>query len=68
MRHPKIALSDSGLMAYLAPFDEDRLQTDPVLTGGLLETFVAMELRKSIGWSRSRPEPNRTRRRTDTGG
>jgi len=56
VRHPKIALSDSGLMAHLAPFDEDRLQTDPVLTGGLLETFVAMELRKGIGWSGSRPQ------------
>ena len=56
VRHPKIALSDSGLMAHLAPFDEDRLQTDPVMTGGLLETFVAMELRKGIGWSGSRPQ------------
>lgn len=26
------------------------------LTGGLLEAFVAMELRKQIGWSRIRPE------------
>lgn len=55
VRHPKISLTDSGLMAELSQFDEARLRLDPALAGPLLETFVTMEVRKTAGWSVLRP-------------
>ncbi|MBA3574795.1 MAG: ATP-binding protein [Pseudonocardiales bacterium] len=55
VRSPKMFLSDSGLTAHLLGIDRERLTTEPHLVGPLLEGFVAMELRKQIGWSRVRP-------------
>lgn len=55
VRSPKMFLSDSGLTAHLMGIDRERLTTEPHLVGPLLEGFVAMELRKQIGWSRVRP-------------
>jgi predicted AAA+ superfamily ATPase len=49
-----VYLLDTGLAAYLLGLDAARLTADPNLRGPLLETFVAAELRKQIGWSRRR--------------
>lgn len=54
LRHPKVVLCDTGLAAHLQAVDAERLRRDPSLVGPLLETFVAMELFKHIGWSKAR--------------
>jgi len=51
----KITLCDSGLGAYLLGMDQSRLLNDPQVYGQVLESFVAMELLKQIGWSKTRP-------------
>ncbi len=50
VKAPKIYLSDTGLLAHLLGWDASH---DPLAreTGMLLENFVAMELRKHMGWS-----------------
>ena len=55
IKSPKIVLGDTGLAAHLLGLDEARLMTEPHHLGGLLENFVAMEIVKDIGWSRTRP-------------
>ncbi len=55
VRSPKLILCDSGLAAHLQGVDAQRLSADPVLLGPLLENFVAMELKKQITWSQTRP-------------
>jgi uncharacterized protein len=55
VRAPKLFLIDSGLAAHLLGIGRERLATEPHLAGGLLEAFVAMELRKQISWSQIRP-------------
>lgn len=55
VKAPKVLLSDSGLMAYLLGISGERLALNSTLSGPLLENFVAMELRKQITWSRTRP-------------
>lgn len=52
---PKVLLTDTGLMAHLLGVNTERLAVDPALAGPLLETFVTMEIRKQIGWSRVSP-------------
>jgi predicted AAA+ superfamily ATPase len=54
LKHPKVHLCDPGLAAHLQGIDSRRLERDPTLLGPLLEGFVAMELRKQLGWSRTR--------------
>lgn len=54
VKSPKLLLRDTGLMAHLLGADLDRVKRDPDLLGGLLETFVAGEVRKQLGWSRTR--------------
>jgi hypothetical protein len=51
LRTPKILLTDTGLGAALLGIDRRRLAGEPTLLGPLLESFVAMELRKQLGWS-----------------
>src|SRR5206468_7261674 len=55
VRAPKVTLCDSGLVAHVLGLDRRRLKADPVVAGALLEGFVAMEVRKQLAWSRSRP-------------
>ena len=52
---PKVLLTDTGLMAHLLGVDAERLTIDPTHAGPLLESFVAIELRKQIGWSKASP-------------
>jgi predicted AAA+ superfamily ATPase len=51
VKSPKLLLTDSGLAAHLMGLDAARVTSDRVLFGGLLESFVANELTKQLGWS-----------------
>jgi predicted AAA+ superfamily ATPase len=44
IQHPKIYVSDTGLLLHLLGADEKRLLTDDQVTGKALENFVAMEI------------------------
>lgn len=55
VKAPKVLITDAGLAAHLVRADASRIASDPVLLGGLLETFVITELLKEGGWSRARP-------------
>jgi hypothetical protein len=55
VRSSKSYVFDTGLCAALAGLDEQGLRQDAGLLGPILETFVAAELKKQIGWSRVRP-------------
>ncbi len=56
VKTPRVLLTDTGLAAHLAGIDEARVAHDRGLLGGLLESFVAMELVKQAGWSADPPE------------
>jgi predicted AAA+ superfamily ATPase len=49
-KSPKIMLADSGLLVYLLGAEKQRLLNDASLLGHIFENFVAMELRKQLGW------------------
>ncbi|MFN0026065.1 MAG: ATP-binding protein [Acidimicrobiales bacterium] len=55
-RHPKVIITDTGLACGLLGRNAEGLgsATSP-LTGALLESFVAMELVKQLGWSERQP-------------
>lgn len=55
VKAPKVLMDDSGLLCYLAGLDADRLQADDLMTGNILESFVAGEIARQIGWSRAKP-------------
>jgi predicted AAA+ superfamily ATPase len=55
VKAPKVYLNDTGLLAHLLGVDADRLRSDHTLGGGVLENFVAMELLKQRGWSKTKP-------------
>ncbi|TAK51823.1 MAG: ATP-binding protein [Gammaproteobacteria bacterium] len=55
VKTPKVVLTDTGLAAHLMGIDDTRLARDRTLLGGLLESFVAMELVKQSGWSADPP-------------
>lgn len=52
---PKYQLVDSGLAAHVLSLDRRRLASSEALAGGLLESFVRMELVKQAGSSEARP-------------
>ena len=52
---PKVALCDSGLLCHLVDVDAARLQSDALMTGAALESFVAGELTKQAEWGETRP-------------
>jgi hypothetical protein len=54
IRHPKVLFVDTGLAAQLIGTDAAGLGRDGRMRGALVETFVAMELRKQLGWSATR--------------
>ena len=49
----KIFISDTGLACHLLGADSNTIRTDGRIRGMLMENFVAMELLKQIGWSKS---------------
>jgi len=52
----RVWIPDTGLMGHLAGLTSTRLVEEPTVVGPLLETFVASELTKQLGWSRTRAE------------
>lgn len=54
VKAPKLMVRDTGLMAHLLGAEQARLTQAPEWLGGLLETFVAGEVRKLLGWSMDR--------------
>ncbi len=55
VKTPKLLLCDTGLAAHLMGIDDARLAQHRTLFGGLLESFVAMEITKQTGWSAAAP-------------
>jgi len=55
VHRPKVHLLDTGLAAALCGLTAQRLLDAPERFGGLLETFVVMELRKQLNWSETQP-------------
>lgn len=51
VHRPKIHIADPGLAAHLVGVDAAALADPTAPAGALLETFVATELRKHLGWS-----------------
>jgi predicted AAA+ superfamily ATPase len=51
---PKVLMTDTGLMAHAIGADVEALSRPGGDAGPLLETFVGMELRKSLAWSTQR--------------
>jgi predicted AAA+ superfamily ATPase len=48
---PKLYVCDSGLLTHLLGVDADSLMEPTGAAGPVLETFVAMEMRRQLGWS-----------------
>jgi predicted AAA+ superfamily ATPase len=55
IKSPKLLLADSGLLGHLRAVSGEQLAAQRELAGPILETFVAMELRKQITWSETQP-------------
>ena len=56
VKTPRAWMSDACLLGHLAGLSAARLADDPTAAGPLLETFVAGELTRQLGWSRTRAE------------
>jgi uncharacterized protein len=54
VRRPKLVVVDSGLACSLTGMTLDRINDPTAPLGPLLESFVAMELKKQLGWSETR--------------
>ena len=48
---PKVYVTDTALLAHLLGANEQRIATDPQVTGKVLENFVAMEIAKLAAWA-----------------
>lgn len=51
VHRPKVLIADSGLAAHLIGVDEGALADPTGPAGPILETFVAMEIRKQLDWN-----------------
>lgn len=54
VKSPKLLIVDTGLAAHLLAVDAARLLRDRTLLGHMLENFVAVELLKQLGWTRTK--------------
>jgi hypothetical protein len=54
VKSPKMVLGDTGLACHLLGLAPARLVRETERLGPLVESFVALELRKQLGWSRTR--------------
>jgi predicted AAA+ superfamily ATPase len=52
IKTPKLYLSDTGLLSHLTAFESEKLKSDPLFWGRVLENFVLLELIKQASWSR----------------
>jgi predicted AAA+ superfamily ATPase len=53
VKTPRVWILDTGLLGHLSGLTPARLSEEPATLGPLLETFVASELGKQRGWSRT---------------
>jgi len=51
VKTPKIHLCDGALVCHLLNLSVERFRKEPLMFGGLLESFVFMELKKCVSWS-----------------
>ncbi|HVD41085.1 MAG TPA: ATP-binding protein [Solirubrobacterales bacterium] len=65
IHHPKIYVSDTGLLLHLLGANEKRLREDDQITGKALENFVAMELVRHADSSEENPKAHHYRRGRD---
>ena len=56
VKAPKLVIGDTGLVTYLLGLNKERLLQDPVLAGHVLENFVMMELKKQLGWNKTKAQ------------
>jgi uncharacterized protein len=56
VKAPKLALNDTGLLAYLLGANKERFEEDSSVLGRALENFVVTELRKQSSWGRMKPQ------------
>lgn len=52
IKTPKLYLNDTGLLSHLIGFEADKIFSNPLSWGRLLENFVLMELIKQASWSK----------------
>ena len=52
IKTPKFYLNDTGLLSHLLGFEMNKILSDPLSWGRLMENFVIMELLKQASWSR----------------
>jgi predicted AAA+ superfamily ATPase len=52
IKTPKFYLNDTGLLSHLLGFEMNKILSDPLSWGRLMENFVIMELLKQVSWSR----------------
>lgn len=57
IKAPKAYVVDAGLAGHLLGVDKRRLLRDPDLLGGLLESFVVLEIVKQLGWGSTAARP-----------
>ncbi len=55
LKSSKILFVDSGLASHLVGMNSRGLQSHPELWGAFVEAFVAMDLVRQAGWSKTRP-------------
>jgi predicted AAA+ superfamily ATPase len=51
VKSAKLYILDSGLLAFLIGANERRIAEDGLIAGAMLESFVAMELRRQADWA-----------------
>lgn len=52
IKTPKLYLNDTGLLSHLAGFEQEKVLSDALLWGRMLENFVLVELLKQSSWSK----------------
>ena len=52
IKTPKLYLDDTGLLSHLIGFEADKILSDSLSWGRMLENFVLMELLKQASWSK----------------
>lgn len=51
IKTPKVYLTDTGLLSHLTGFSKNRIQSDALTWGRIVENFVLMEIIKQVSWS-----------------
>ncbi len=52
VKSPKVYLVDTGIVSYLQGVTFERMLSEPLFTGHILENFVWQELTKQVTWSK----------------